>query len=149
MDLMKNEILPESITASYNYVQVRNKVVEIFSLFEYLKLINAELELPSITASYEVAYSQKLPYVTNSKVENFVMKKIMLEVREEEDKHKKLLTKISLALKGLTKIELLVFNLSILEKKEDYDISESINSCTDVLTSINKSAYFSFLILFS
>lgn len=143
---MDKEYLNTAITNQYDFVAVKNRVSEVFSLFDYLKLVDNKIELPKITASYNVVYSQRLKFISTSKVEDFVIKKLMLELRDNENSRQRLLTKITLALTMLTKLELKVFRAFVYEGKTLEEVSEEINSCVDNVRIYRKSAFTRFLI---
>ena len=48
---MSDYILPMCITKNYVTTSLKNRIKEVFGLFEYLKLVDNEIELPKITAN--------------------------------------------------------------------------------------------------
>ncbi|MDD4375559.1 MAG: hypothetical protein PHR25_02140 [Clostridia bacterium] len=136
------KLLGKPIIKFYNFPKVKKRVVELFSILEYLSVANEEL--PSITTSYTVRYNQFKP-TKNSKIENFVVNKLMTEIKEDE-KRIKLLSKITLALKKLNKEELQVFNMMFYEHRKDDYILSNMPYCEDNIYIIKKSACIKFVV---
>lgn len=119
------KLLGKPIIETLNFVKVKRRVSEVFTILEYLSIANEEL--PTITANYTVKYNQFKP-TKNSKIENFVVNKIMSEIKTEE-KRIKLLSKITQALKKLTEDELKVFKMMFYENKKDDYIFSNMPFC--------------------
>ena len=137
-------ILDESIISIYNFPKVRKRVKEVFGILSYLSIVDNELPLPTITPNYTVRYNQFIP-VSNSKIENYVMKKIMLEAKDVT-RRTILLSKITVALKKLTVDELKVFNMMFYENKTDECINNNMPYCIDIVINIKKSACIKFVL---
>lgn len=101
---MKNTLLGKDELLMYDYVKLKNIITDIFKLFKYLKRTDDKISLPKITADYRVRYEQFVP-INNSVVENCVLRNMMLETKLE-NRRKRLLSKITLALRKLNDIEL-------------------------------------------
>lgn len=143
---INKELLAPEIMNQYNYAKVKNKIEEVFHLFDYLKTVNEQLEIPAITSSGLVRYEQQVISVNNSKLENFVLMKIIKEIRGNDYEQKKLLSKIALALKKLKIIERKVFNYTFYNWKSEYEICEELNYSERTINEIRKSACIRFLI---
>lgn len=137
-------LLDLAIINIYNFKKVRKRVNEVFSILKYLNVVDDGLPLPTITSSYTVKYNQFIP-VKSSKIENYVIKKIMLETKDV-DKRTILLSKITLALKKLTSHELNVFNLMFYENKDEQYLYENVPFCRDNIIRIKKSACIKFVL---
>ena len=140
---MKNEVLSKKMLDLYDYVSLRNIILDIFELFQYLERTSEKMIIPRITKNYQVRYEQIIS-VNSSAVENFVLRKLMTESRNE-DYRKKLLSKITIALKKLNKLELEVFHHAFYESKNEYDISRIVNWGYKKVRQIRKSACIKFL----
>ena len=136
------KLLGKPIIEVYNFTKVKRRVTELFSILEYLSIANEEL--PSITTSYTVRYNQFKP-TKNSKIENFVVNKLMKEIKEDE-KRIILLSKITIALRKLTKEELQVFNMMFYENRKDDYILSNMPFCEDIIYTIKKSACIKFVV---
>ena len=141
---MKNDILSKNILDVYDYIALKNTVLNIFDLFDYLKVTDDKICIPRITSDNKIRYEQ-FTGVKNSSIENCIIKNMMLDVLIE-DKRKKLLSKVTLALKKLNHIETKVFDLSFYKKVEDCDIAFFVNYGIDKMREIRKSACVKFLL---
>lgn len=140
---MNNTLLGKDELSLYDFIKLRNIILDIFKLFKYLKRTDDKIALPKITADYRVRYEQFVP-VNNSVVENFVLKNMMLESRLEI-KRKKLLSKITLALRKLNEIEMQVFDLTFYKCKDEEEIMQIISYGKDKVREIKKSACIKFI----
>jgi len=140
---MNNTLLGKDELSLYDYVKLRNIVLDIFKLFKYLKRTDDKISIPKITADYRVRYEQFVP-VKNSVVENCVLKNMMLETKLEI-KRRKLFSKITLALRKLNELEMQVFNLTFYKCKEEDEIMEIISYNRDKVREIRKSACIKFI----
>ena len=122
---MKNTLLGKDELSMYDYVKLKNIITDIFKLFKYLKRTDDKISLPKITADYRVRYEQFVP-VNNSVVENCVLRNMMLETKLE-NRRKRLLSKITLALRKLNDIELQVFDLTFYKCKDEDEIMDIIS----------------------
>lgn len=135
---MKNTLLGKDELLMYDYVKLKNIITDIFKLFKYLKRTDDKISLPKITADYRVRYEQFVP-VNNSVVENCVLRNMMLETKLE-NRRKRLLSKITLALRKLNDIELQVFDLTFYKCKDEDEIMDIISYGKDKVRYIKKSA---------
>ena len=87
---MNNTLLGKDELSLYDYVKLRNIILDIFKLFKYLKRTDDKISIPKITCDYRVRYEQFIP-VKTSVVENCVLKNLMLETRLE-NKRRQLLS---------------------------------------------------------
>ena len=140
---MKNTLLGKDELLMYDYVKLKNIITDIFKLFKYLKRTDDKISLPKITADYRVSYEQFVP-VNNSVVENCVLRNMMLETKLE-NRRKKLLSKITLALRKLNDIELQVFDLTFYKCKDEDEIMDIISYGKDKVRYIKKSACIKFV----
>lgn len=140
---MKNNILSKDELAFYDYVSLRNIVLDIFKLFKYLERTNEKILIPKMTSDYKVRYEQFIK-VNTSAIEEFILKKLMLEVQDENTR-KELLSKISIALRKLNNIEFEVFDLTFYKDKNEYEISDIVNYGYKKVREIRKSACIKFL----
>ncbi len=140
---MKNTLLGKDELSMYDYVKLKNIITDIFKLFKYLKRTDDKISLPKITADYRVRYEQFVP-VNNSVVENCVLRNMMLETKLE-NRRKKLLSKITLALRKLNDIELQVFDLTFYKCKDEDEIMDIISYGKDKVRYIKKSACIKFI----
>ncbi len=140
---MKNTLLRKDELSLYDFVKVRNIVLDIFKLFKYLKRIDDKIAIPKITADYRVRYEQFVP-VKTSVVENCVLKNLMLESRLEV-KRRKLFSKITLALRKLNDLEMQVFDLTFYKCKSEDEIMQEIAYGKDKVREIKKSACIKFI----
>ncbi len=140
---MNNTLLGKDELSLYDYVKLRNIILDIFKLFKYLKRTDDKIALPKITQDYRVRYEQFIP-VNNSVVENCVLRNMMLETKLE-NKRRKLLSKITIALRKLNNLEMQVFDLTFYKCKSEDEITEIINYGVDKLREIRKSACIKFL----
>ena len=140
---MKNEILSKKVLDLYNYVDMRNIILDVFELFGYLERTNDKVIIPRITNSYQVRYEQFVP-LSSSTVEGFVLRRSMTDTKNESNR-KKLLSKITIALKKLNKLELEVFHHTFYENKNEYEISMIVHYGYKKVRQIRKSACIKFL----
>lgn len=140
---MNNTLLGKDELSLYDYVKLRNIILDIFKLFKYLKRTDDKIALPKITQDYRVRYEQFIP-VNNSMVENCVLRNMMLETKLE-NKRRRLLSKITIALRKLNNLEMQVFDLTFYKCKSEDEITEIINYGIDKLREIRKSACIKFL----
>lgn len=140
---MKNTLLGKDELLMYDYVKLKNIITDIFKLFKYLKRTDDKISLPKITADYRVRYEQFVP-VNNSVVENCVLRNMMLETKLE-NRRKRLLSKITLALRKLNGIELQVFDLTFYKCKDEDEIMDIISYGKDKVRYIKKSACIKFV----
>ena len=140
---MKNTLLGKDELLMYDYVKLKNIITDIFKLFKYLKRTDDKISLPKITADYRVRYEQFVP-VNNSVVENCVLRNMMLETKLE-NRRKRLLSKITLALRKLNDIELQVFDFSFYKCKDEDEIMDIISYGKDKVRYIKKSACIKFI----
>lgn len=133
---MKNTLLGKDELLMYDYVKLKNIITDIFKLFKYLKRTDDKISLPKITADYRVRYEQFVP-VNNSFVENCVLRNMMLETKLE-NRRKRLLSKITLALRKLNDIELQVFDLTFYKCKDEDEIMDIISYGKDKVRYIKK-----------
>ena len=140
---MKNTLLGKDELLMYDYVKLKNIITDIFKLFKYLKRTDDKISLPKITAGYRVRYEQFVP-VNNSVVENCVLRNMMLETKLE-NRRKRLLSKITLALRKLNDIELQVFDLTFYKCKDEDEIMDIISYGKDKVRYIKKSACIKFV----
>lgn len=140
---MKNTILEKDELVLYDYVKLRNTIMDIFKLFKYLKRTDDKISIPKITSDYRVRYEQFIP-VKTSVVENCVLKNLMLESRLE-NRRRILLSKITIALRKLNELELEVFDLTFYKCKSEDDILDAISYGKDKTREIRKSACIKFL----
>ena len=140
---MNNKLLKNDELSMYSFVKLRNLVLDIFKLFRYLKRTDNKIAIPKITSNYRVRYEQFVP-VKNSRVESSVIKNLMLESRLEI-KRRKLLSKITIALRSLNDLELKVFDLTFYKNKTENEISKEISYCIDKVKDIKKSACIKFI----
>ncbi len=140
---MKNTLLGKDELLMYDYVKLKNIITDIFKLFKYLKRTDDKISLPKITADYRVRYEQFVP-INNSVVENCVLRNMMLETKLE-NRRKRLLSKITLALRKLNDIELQVFDLTFYKCKDEDKIMDIISYGKDKVRYIKKSACIKFV----
>ena len=140
---MKNTLLGKDELLMYDYVKLKNIITDIFKLFKYLKRTDDKISLPKITADYRVRYEQFVP-INNSVVENCVLRNMMLETKLE-NRRKRLLSKITLALRKLNDIELQVFDLTFYKCKDEDEIMDIISYGKDKVRYIIKSACIKFV----
>jgi len=140
---VKNEVLSKKMLELYNYVKMRNIILDIFELIQHLERTNEKMIIPRITRNYQVRYEQFMP-VSSSAVEDFILRKLMLETKIE-DNRKKLFSKITVSLRKLNELELKVFHYTFYENKNEYDISKIINWGYKKVRQIRKSACIKFL----
>lgn len=143
---INKELLAPEIMKQYNYIKVKNKIEEVFHLFDYLKIVSEQLEIPTITSNGLVRYEQQIISINNSKLENFVLTKIIKEIRGSDYEQKRLLSKIALALKKLSVTERKVFNYTFYNWKSEYEICEELNYSNRTINDIRKSACIRFVI---
>lgn len=105
---MNNTVLGKDELSLYDYIKLKNMILNIFKLFRYLKRSDDKIAIPKITCDYRVRYEQFVP-VKSSFIENCVLKNLLLESRLEIER-RKLLSKITISLRKLNEIELEVFN---------------------------------------
>ena len=140
---MKNTLLGKDELNLYDYVKLRNIILDIFKLFKYLKRTDDKIALPKITSDYRVRYEQFIP-VNSSAVENFVLKSMLLETRLE-NKRRRLLSKITVALRKLNDLEMKAFDLTFYKCKSEDEICKELSYGIDKVREIKKSACIKFL----
>ena len=140
---MKNTLLGKDELNLYDYVKLRNVILDIFKLFKYLKRTDDKIALPKITSDYRVRYEQFIP-VNSSAVENFVLKSTLLETRLE-NKRRRLLSKITVALRKLNDLEMKAFDLTFYKCKSEDEICKELSYGIDKVREIKKSACIKFL----
>ena len=140
---MKNTLLGKDELNLYDYVKLRNVILDIFKLFKYLKRTDDKIALPKITSDYRVRYEQFIP-VNSSAVENFVLKSMLLETRLE-NKRRRLLSKITVALRKLNDLEMKAFDLTFYKCKSEDEICKELSYGIDKVREIKKSACIKFL----
>lgn len=96
-----------------------------------------------ITQDYRVRYEQFVP-VNNSVVENYVLRSMMLETKLENQR-RRLLSKITIALRKLNKEEMKVFDLTFYKCASEEEIMKEISYGVDKVREIKKSACIKFL----
>ena len=140
---MKNTLSGKDELNLYDYVKLRNVILDIFKLFKYLKRTDDKIALPKITSDYRVRYEQFIP-VNSSAVENFVLKSMLLETRLE-NKRRRLLSKITVALRKLNDLEMKAFDLTFYKCKSEDEICKELSYGIDKVREIKKSACIKFL----
>lgn len=140
---MKNTLLGKDELSLYDYVKLRNIVLDIFKLFKYLKRTDDKISLPKITGDYRVRYEQFIP-VKTSAIENCVLRNLMLETKLE-NRRRQLLSKITIALRKLNDLEMQVFDLTFYKCKSEEEIINTISYGKDKTREIRKSACIKFL----
>ena len=140
---MNNTLLGKDELALYDFVKLKNIILDIFKLFKYLKRTDDKIAIPKITADYRVRYEQFTP-TRSSTVENSVLQNLMLETKEE-NRRKQLLSKITLALRKLNSLEMQVFDLTFYKCLSEDEIMEIICYGKDKVRDIKKSACIKFL----
>lgn len=140
---MKNTLLGKDELSLYDYVKLRNIILDIFKLFKYLKRTDDKISLPKITCDYRVRYEQFVP-VKTSVVENCVLRNLMLETKLE-NRRRQLLSKITIALRKLNDLEMQVFDLTFYKCKSEDEITDTISYGKDKTREIRKSACIKFL----
>lgn len=124
----------------YNKHKLNNKISELYRLFIRFEDVEIDIDLPRITTNYEIKYEQFIKGTKSSKVENFVFKKMYLESRIEEERTV-FLSKFTLALKSLSKEELIIFDKAFYEQKTDIQISIETNFCEKTIRKLRNSSY--------
>lgn len=140
---MKNTLLGKDELSLYDYVKLRNIILDIFKLFKYLKRTDDKISLPKITCDYRVRYEQFVP-VKTSVVENCVLRNLMLETKLE-NRRRQLLSKVTIALRKLNDLEMQVFDLTFYKCKSEDEITDIISYGKDKTREIRKSACIKFL----
>lgn len=140
---MNNTLLGKDELSLYDYVKLRNIILDIFKLFKYLKRTDDKISIPKITCDYRVRYEQFIP-VKTSVVENCVLKNLMLETRLE-NKRRQLLSKVTLALRKLNDLEMQVFDLTFYKCASEDEILDAVNYGKDKVREIRKSACIKFV----
>lgn len=140
---MNNTLLEKDELSLYDYVKMRNIILDIFKLFKYLKRTDDKICIPRITSDYRVRYEQFVPTKT-SVVENCVFKNLMLESKLEFQR-KQLLSKITIALRKLNDLEMQVFDLTFYKCKEEDEIMGIVCYGRDKIRIVKKSACIKFL----
>jgi len=140
---VKGEIFSEEILDLYDYMKMKNNILIIFSLFSYFEKTNRKIIIPRITNNYQVRYEQ-LVYTKSSPVENLVLQKEILKTRNE-DYRKNLFSKITIALRSLTTLELTVFYHTFYENKSVEEIIKIIHYGDKKVRQIRKSACIKFV----
>lgn len=142
---MVNKVLSNNILKQYDGLKVTNKVLEVYDLINYLDNVIEDFLYPSITSNCLVRYEQFVKGVNSSKLENFVLDKLLYELRGNDYKRKLFMTKLTIALRKLNEIELKIFKYSVYDGLEVYDISEKIHFGFTRTKEIKKSAFVKFL----
>lgn len=142
---MVNKVLSNNILKQYDGLKVTNKVLEVYDLINYLDNALEDFLYPSITSNCLVRYEQFVKGVNSSKLENFVLDKLLYELRGNDYKRKLFMTKLTIALRKLNEIELKIFKYSVYDGLEVYDISEKIHFGFTRTKEIKKSAFVKFL----
>lgn len=140
---MNNTLLGKDELSLYDYVKLKNIILDIFKLFKYLKRSDDKISIPKITCDYRVRYEQFIP-VKTSVVENCVLRNMMLETKLENQR-RKLLSKITIALRNLNSLEMQVFDLTFYKCKSEDEIMEEVNYGVDKVREIKKSACIKFI----
>ena len=140
---MNNTVLGKDELSLYDYIKLKNMILNIFKLFRYLKRSDDKIAIPKITCDYRVRYEQFVP-VKSSFIENCVLKNLLLESRLEIER-RKLLSKITISLRKLNEIELEVFNLTFYKCKDEDEIMNIISYNRDKVREIRKSACVKFI----
>ncbi|MGN1267949.1 MAG: hypothetical protein ACI4U0_00370 [Candidatus Aphodocola sp.] len=142
---MVNKVLSNNILKQYDGLKVTNKVLEVYDLINYLDNVIEDFLYPSITSNCLVRYEQFIKGVNSSKLENFVLDKLLYELRGNDYKRKLFMTKLTIALRKLNEIELKIFKYSVYDGLEVFDISEKIHFGFTRTKEIKKSAFVKFL----
>ena len=142
---MVNKVLSNNILKQYDGLKVTNKVLEVYDLINYLDNVIEDFLYPSITSNCLVRYEQFIKGVNISKLENFVIDKLLYELRGNDYKRKLFMTKLTIALRKLNEIELKIFKYSVYDGLEVFDISEKIHFGFTRTKEIKKSAFVKFL----
>lgn len=142
---MVKKYLSHNILKQYDMALVKQKIYEVFDLIDYLDSIIYDFEYPTITSNGVVRYEQFLPNISNSKLEDFVLEKLCKELRGNDIGQKRLMSKITLALKKLNVLELKVFKLSYYDQMTIDDIVDDTNYCERKVKDLKKSASVKFL----
>lgn len=140
---MNNTVLEKDELTLYDYVKMRNMILDIFKLFKYLKRTDDKISVPRITSDYRVRYEQFIP-VKSSTVENCVFKNLMLESKLEIQR-RQLLSKITIALRKLNNLEMQIFDLTFYKCKDEEEIMKIVSYGKDKVRVIRKSACIKFL----
>lgn len=143
---MVNTFLSKKVLNEYDTQKVYNKVGEVYDLFDYLESAINDFMYPIVSNSGRVRYEQFVKGINNSKVENFILKKEMFILRGDTYERNKFATKVTIALRRLSKIELVVFKYSIYDHIDIEEISEKIAFGLTKTKDIKKSAFVKFLI---
>lgn len=142
---MVNKVLSNNILKQYDGLKVTNKVLEVYDLINYLDNVIEDFLYPSITSNCLVRYEQFIKGINSSKLENFVLDKLLYELRRNDYKRKLFMTKLTIALRKLNEIELKIFKYSVYDGLEVFDISEKIHFGFTRTKEIKKSAFVKFL----
>lgn len=140
---MNNSFLGKDELSLYDYVKLRNIILDIFKVLKYLKRTDNKMSIPRITTDYRVRYEQFVK-VSTSQVENCVLKNLMLETKNEKLRMQ-LLSKITIALRELNNVEMIVFDLTFYKCKSEEEIQSVICYGKDKMREIRKSACIKFL----
>ena len=140
---MNNTVLGKDELSLYDYIKLKNMILNIFKLFRYLKRSDDKIAIPKITCDYRVRYEQFVP-VKSSFIENCVLKNLLLESRLEIER-RKLLSKITISLRKLNEIELEVFNLTFYQCKDEDEIINIVSYGREKVRDIRKSACIKFI----
>ena len=140
---MNNTVLGKDELSLYDYIKLKNMILNIFKLFRYLKRSEDKIAIPKITCDYRVRYEQFVP-VKSSFIENCVLKNLLLESRLEIER-RKLLSKITISLRKLNEIELEVFNLTFYKCKDEDEIINIVSYGREKVRDIRKSACIKFI----
>lgn len=140
---MNNTLLGKNELSLYDYVKLKNIILNIFMLFKHLKLSNDEILLPKITDDYQVCYDNFIK-VDNSQIREFDLKSLLLKVKKDNEKYQ-LLSKITLAMRKLNNLELQVFDLTFYRCFSENDIINTVHYSKDKIREIKKSACIKFV----
>ena len=141
---MFNKLLSKEELDLYDYVRLRNIILDIFKLFRYLKRTDDKIAIPRITMDYRIRYEQFIP-VKASAIEDCALKNLMLETKLEGSRIK-LLSKITIALRGLSELEAQIFDYTFYKHKSEYEIADITRYGYKKVREIRKSGSIKFLI---
>jgi len=122
---------------------MRNLILDIINLFDYIKSLDYRVPIPRITSSYQVRYEQFI-FPKTSTVENFHIENEMLIVKSKYEREM-LFSKITIALRNLNEVERQVFDLTFYKNVIEEDIMSTIHCCKNKVREIRKSACIKFL----
>ena len=117
---MVNKVLSNNILKQYDGLKVTNKVLEVYDLINYLDNVIEDFLYPSITSNCLVRYEQFIKGVNSSKLENFVLDKLLYELSGNDYKRKLFMTKLTIALRKLNDGNNYNLNLRDISKNKVY-----------------------------